>query len=56
MPKYLETFDKKKLPLFDKSVMILEFCTKQCYHVKESVSVQCFDATIGVPKTDRKKP
>ena len=54
----LRTFNYKKLPLFDKFLMTLEYLPKQCYHSKECVSVQCSEATRkkGVRKTDRKPP
>ena len=45
--------NEKKLAVFEKSLIWLcNFCTKQCYHLKESVFVEYLEATVW--KTDRK--
>ena len=46
MSKDFGAFNKEKLPLFDKSLMNLEYLHQTCYHLKKFVSVECLEATI----------
>ena len=54
MPKYFGAF--KKFPLFDKSLMTLEYLHQTMLSFKGMHFCSMFRSNQGVPKTDRKTP